>query len=318
MKQEQLSKRRPRPCLLLLRMSGQLGGWWIVAQARLQQLLMLLTMPQQWRQPEGAQRRPARPADAEAESASDGESEEGPRAPREVVLAARQQAAYLTPPAQRAAQLHPEHASPLAAARLQAAAQCAAAPTGDKTAALAAIIFSAQAQGLSADQVAQIAAATVLAQQTLPAAAGSAVPTAKLPAKVLASDICQRPFPSLSSLASLKQVWDLMNNGINGKPSLISLEDASKNKWRKGSNAKETQNYYKQWETLKAFVAEVSARADRRAAETHSVRSPNKLIAQLDATREAEHKPVATYVNKIVKEYRQAKAAQKAAAAAAL
>ena len=48
MKQEQLSKRRPRPCLLLLRMSGQLGSWWIAAQARLQQLLMLLTMPQQW------------------------------------------------------------------------------------------------------------------------------------------------------------------------------------------------------------------------------------------------------------------------------
>ena len=49
-----------------------------------------------------------------------------------------------------------------------------------------------------------------------------------------------------------------MNNGINGKPSRISPEDASKNKWRKGSNAKETQNDNRQWETLKAFVAEVS------------------------------------------------------------
>ena len=89
-----------------------------------------------------------------------------------------------------------------------------------------------------------------------------------------------------------------MNNGISGRPSLISLEDTCKNKWRKGSNcnAKETQNYNKQWETRKAFVAEVSARADIRAAKTHSVRSPNKIIAQVDATQQAECKPVATYV----------------------
>ena len=65
--------------------------------------------------------------------------------------------------------------------------------------------------------------------------------------QVAASDLHQRPFPSLTSLASLQQVWDLRNNGINGRPSLISLEEASKNQWRKGRSAKETQNYNKQY-----------------------------------------------------------------------
>ena len=37
-------------------------------------------------------------------------------------------------------------------------------------------------------------------------------------------DVYQGPFPCLKSLASLKQVWDLVNNRTQGRPSLISLQ----------------------------------------------------------------------------------------------
>eukprot|EP00891_Asterochloris_glomerata_P007603 jgi/Astpho2/7603/fgenesh1_pg.00115_%23_34_t len=283
------------------------------------------------RRPEGARRRPPRRPEPEAES--DGKSEEGPRAPRAVVLAAQQLAANRMLPAKCAAQLCPEHAAPLAATRLQAASQSATAATApgtrDQVATVASTVAAALvAAGLDVAQAAQIAqrAAVEAGQQAWPAAAAacavpaapSAVPAEMLPAEVAAPDVHQRPFPSLSSLASLQQVWDLMNKGINGRPSLVGLEVASKNRWRKGRNAKETQNYNKQWETFKAFVAEVSARADKIAQETHTVRSPNRIIAQLDASREANGKPVTTYVKQIVREHRKAKAAQKAAAAAAV
>ena len=107
------------------------------------------------------------------------------------MLPARQQAASLTAPAKRVAQLHAEHALPLAGAMLQAAAQGAAA--------LAAVMLSAQAPGLNAAQVLPIAAAALLAQQqALPAtAADRAVPAANPPPQVAASDVRQRPFPSL-------------------------------------------------------------------------------------------------------------------------
>ena len=256
------------------------------------------------RRSERAQGRPARGVDAEGESG--GESENGPRAPRAVVLAAQQPALFCTLPAKRAAQLHAEHASLLAAIRPEAAVHSAPAPTRDRVATVASTVAAALvAAGLDAAQAAQIAqrAALEAGQQTMPvAAAASAVLAAELPAEVAASDIHRRPFPSLRSLASLQEVWDLMNNGINGRPSLLSLEDASKNKWRKGRNAKETQNYKQQWETLKAFVAEVSARADKSAEEMHSARSPNKIIAQMDASREANRKPVATIVKQIARE----------------
>lgn len=223
------------------------------------------------RRPERARRRP--PCRAEAEAESYGKSEEGPRAPRAVVLAAQQLAANRMLPAKCAAQLCPEHAAPLAATRLQAASQSATAatapgtsPPADQVATVASTVAAALvAAGLDVAQAAQLAqrAAVEAGQQAMPAAAAacavpaapSAVPAEMLPAEVAAPDVHQRRFPSLSSLTSLQQVWDLMNKGINGRPSLVSLEVASKNRWRKGRNAKETQNYNKQWETLKAFVA---------------------------------------------------------------
>ena len=324
LKQRQITRGSPWPSLPLLRMSGQPGSWQSAVQPRRQQQLI-------GRRPEGARRRPPRRPEPEAES--DGKSEEGPRAPRAVVLAAQQLAANRMHPAKCAAQLCPEHAAPLAATRLQAASQSATAATApgtrDQVATVASTVAAALvAAGLDVAQAAQIAqrAAVEAGQQAWPAAAAacavpaapSAVPAEMLPAEVAAPDVHQRPFPSLSSLASLQQVWDLMNKGINGRPSLVGLEVASKNRWRKGRNAKETQNYNKQWETFKAFVAEVSARADKIAQETHTVRSPNRIIAQLDASREANGKPVTTYVKQIVREHRKAKAAQKAAAAAAV
>ena len=263
---------------------------------------------------ERARCRPSRRAEAE----SDVESGNGSRATRAVEVAAQQLAAPRTLPAKRGAQPRPERASPVAATVPQAAAHSAPAPTRDRIATVASTVAAALvAAGLDAAQAAQIAqrAALEAEQQTVPAAAAaSAVPAAVSPAEVAASEVYQRPFPSLSSLASLQQVWDLMNTGVNGRPSLISLEDGSKNQCRMGRNARETESYNKQWETLKAFIAEVSARADKRAAERHSVKSPNEILAQLDASRELNHRPVATFVNQIVREHHKAKAAQKAAA----
>ena len=271
------------------------------------------------RHSERARGRPSRHAAAEAES--DGESENEFRAARAVELADQQLAAPRTLPAKRGPQPRPERASPVAATRPQAAAHSAPAPTRDRIATVASTVAAALvAAGLDVAQAAQIAqrAALEAEQQTVPAAAAaSAAPAAVSPAEVAASEVYQRPIPSLSSLASLQQVWDLMNTGINGRPSLISLEDASKNQWRMGRNARETQSYNKQWETLKAFIADVSARADKRAAETHSVTSPTEILAQLDASREVNHRPVATFVNQVVREHHKAKAAQKAAAPSA-
>lgn len=231
-----------------------------------------------------------------------GASEGGHDARSADVLAAQQLAACRTPPAQHAAQLHHRLAASVALTRLQAATQCAAAPNADRSAIMGAVVAACRLEGLDPAKAAQIAweAADLAVHQTMPA-------TGAVPAQVDVADGWQGPFPGLKDFDSIQQVWDMLTKGGNGSPSLFSLEDASRNRWRKGRDAEETRYYSRQWGILKAFSFGVTARAGYRA-ETHSVTSPNQVIAELDAARAANGKSVTSYVHKIAKEYRAARA----------
>ena len=83
---------------------------------------------------------------------------------------------------------------------------------------------------------------------------------------------------------------------IDGGPSVISLEDESKKEWRKGRNAKETQNYNKLWETSKPLSLRFPPEQLQGQQKCIQDRSPNNTIAELVAARQVNCMPVVTYV----------------------